>query len=66
MSHTGAAERRNIYLPDRVRTESRDSDSPTVVQTHFRIGKDYPSPGRMLKKSVSRRKVEVQAKVEQR
>ena len=26
--------------PDRVRTEARDSDSPTVAQTHFRIGKD--------------------------
>jgi len=41
MSRTGTAERRNLYQPDRVRTESRDSDSPTVVQTHFRIGKDY-------------------------
>jgi hypothetical protein len=25
--------------PDRGRTEGRDSDSPTVVQTHFWIGK---------------------------
>ena len=40
MSHTGKAERRNMYQPDRVRTEVRDSDSPTVAQTHFRIGKD--------------------------
>jgi hypothetical protein len=41
MSHPGAAEQRNMYQPDRVRTESRDSDSPTVVQTHFRIGKYF-------------------------
>ena len=41
MSHTGTAERRSMYQPDRVRTESRDSDSPTVVQTHFRIGKYF-------------------------
>jgi len=27
--------------PDRVRTEGRNSDSPTVAQTHFRIGKDW-------------------------
>ncbi|MEK9141475.1 MAG: hypothetical protein AAB308_10520, partial [Nitrospirota bacterium] len=40
MSHTGTAERRSLDQPNRVRTESRDSDSPTVVQTHFRIGKD--------------------------
>lgn len=26
--------------PDRVRTEGRDSDSPTVAQTHFLTGKD--------------------------
>ncbi|MDH4080123.1 MAG: hypothetical protein OEU68_09940, partial [Nitrospira sp.] len=39
LSHTGTAERRSIYQPNRVSTESRDSDSPTVVQTHFRIGK---------------------------
>jgi hypothetical protein len=47
MSHPGAAERRNIYQPDRVSTVSRDSDSPTVVQTHFRIGK-YWTPTLVL------------------
>ena len=39
MSHTGTAEQRSIYQPDRDSTESRDSDSPTVVQTHFWTGK---------------------------
>ncbi|OGW47964.1 MAG: hypothetical protein A2V62_06405 [Nitrospirae bacterium RBG_19FT_COMBO_58_9] len=43
MSHTGTAERLSIDQPDRVSTESRDSDSPTGVQTHFRIGKYYPA-----------------------
>jgi hypothetical protein len=33
---------------------------------HSLLENGNPSPGRMLKKSVSRRKVEVQAKVEQR
>ncbi|MDH4081598.1 MAG: hypothetical protein OEU68_17500, partial [Nitrospira sp.] len=58
LSHTGTAERRSIYQPNRVSTESRDSDSPTVVQTHFRIGKYWgrtpstmhPSPVRQIQK----------------
>jgi hypothetical protein len=35
----GSAEQRSIDQPDRVRTEGRNSDSPTVAQTHFRTGK---------------------------
>ncbi|MDH5320670.1 MAG: hypothetical protein OEW14_20185, partial [Nitrospira sp.] len=53
LSHTGTAERRSIYQPNRVSTESRDSDSPTVVQTHFRIGK-YCDRGQVLE-DVSRK-----------
>ena len=39
MSTTGTAERRSIDRPDRGRTGFRHSDSPTFVQTHFRVGK---------------------------
>jgi hypothetical protein len=53
MSHTGTAERRSIYQPNRVSTESRDSDSPTVVQTHFRIGKYWISTDANMTNNVS-------------
>ena len=44
MSHTRTAERRSLDQPNRGSTESRDSDSPTVVQTHFWIGKYCQRP----------------------
>jgi hypothetical protein len=39
MWQAGSAEQRSIDQPDRVRTEGRDSDSPTVAQTYFRTEK---------------------------
>ena len=48
MSHTGTAERRSIYQPDRGRTGVRDSDSQTITQTHFRIGKDSDALADMM------------------